>query len=143
MHRVFPAPAVFAAVATPSGDAADPVVAELGALGIVRSRGAAIVAVARSWSEVAPLTEPHASPHALIERLRAVPGIGPWTAAYVAMRVLGWADAFPPGDVAVLNAMGLPRGARAEREAERLSQAWRPWRAYAVLKLWNNVEPAP
>ena len=143
VHRVFPAPAVFAAVAAPSGDAADPVVAELGALGIVRSRGAAIVAVARSWSEIAPLTAPHAPPHALIERLRAVPGIGPWTAAYVAMRVLGWTDAFPPGDVAVLNALGLPRGARAEREAERLSQAWRPWRAYAVLKLWNNVEPAP
>jgi AraC family transcriptional regulator of adaptative response / DNA-3-methyladenine glycosylase II len=57
------------------------------------------------------------------------------------MRVLGWADAFPPGDVAVLNALGLARGARGEREADDRSQAWRPWRAYAVLKLWNSLEP--
>lgn len=149
VQRAFPAPQAFGCAATtPSGDAVDPaktdgVVAELGALGIIRSRGAAIVAVARAWPEIAPLAGPHASPHALIDRLRAVPGIGPWTAAYVTMRVLGWADAFPPGDVAVLNAMGLPRGSRAEREAEQRSQAWRPWRAYAVLKLWNTLERTP
>ena len=69
--------------------------------------------------------------------------IGPWTATYVAMRVLGWTDAFPPGDVAVLNALGLARGARAEREAHAQSQTWRPWRAYAVIKLWNSLEPTP
>ena len=49
----------------------------------------------------------------------------------------------PPGDVAVLNALGLARGARGEREADDRSQAWRPWRAYAVLKLWNSLEPTP
>ena len=76
-----------------------------------------------------------------MERLRAIGGIGPWTAHYIAMRALGWADAFPPGDVAVLNALALPRGVRAEREAETRSQAWRPWRAYAVLALWNTLPP--
>lgn len=141
VQRAFPAPDALATAGPPSSDDTDPVVAELGALGIIRSRGTAIVAVARAWPELVPLVQPHASPQALIERLRAIPGIGPWTAAYVTMRALGWADAFPPGDVAVLNAMGLPRGTRAEREADQRSQAWRPWRAYAVLKLWNSLEP--
>ena len=143
VQRAFPAPAALAGEGAQTGADADPVVAELGAQGIIRSRGAAIVAVARAWPEIAPLTAPHASPRALVERLRTVPGIGPWTAAYVAMRVLGWTDAFPPGDVAVLNALGLARGARGEREADDRSQAWRPWRAYAVLKLWNSLEPTP
>ena len=143
VHRSFPAPQALAAMSTGASADADVAVAELGALGIIRSRGAAIMAVASAWPEIAPLVQPHASPQALTDRLRAVPGIGPWTAAYVTMRVLGWADAFPPGDVAVLNAMGLPRGARAEREAEQRSQAWRPWRAYAVLKLWNSLEQTP
>ena len=53
------------------------------------------------------------------------------------------ADAFPPGDVAVLNALGLGRGARDVREADARSQAWRPWRSYAVLKLWNSLEKSP
>ncbi len=171
VQRAFPAPSVLAAAngdvngdarVDPRGDAsADPnghanrnavrdtngdpntVAAQLGALGIIRTRSAAIVAVARAWPEIAPLAAPHAAPQPLIDRLRAIPGIGPWTAHYVAMRALGWADAFPPGDVAVLNAMRLPRGVRAEREAEQRSQAWRPWRAYAVLKLWNSLEPTP
>ena len=143
VQHAFPAPAALAGEGAQTGADADPVVAELGAQGIIRSRGAAIVAVARAWQEIAPLTAPQASPQALVERLRTVPGIGPWTAAYVAMRVLGWTDAFPPGDVAVLNALGLARGARGEREADDRSQAWRPWRAYAVLKLWNSLEPTP
>ena len=143
VQRAFPAPAALAGDGAQTGADADPVVAELGAQGIIRSRGAAIVAVARAWPEIAPLTAPQASPRALVERLRTVPGIGPWTAAYVAMRVLGWTDAFPLGDVAVLNALGLDRGARGEREADERSQAWRPWRAYAVLKLWNSLEPTP
>ena len=139
--RAFPAPEALAHDA--SGDAAGATVAVLSALGVIRSRGAAIVEVARAWPEIASLAAPHAPPQPLIERLRAIRGIGPWTAHYVAMRALGWSDAFPPGDVAVLNALGLPRGAAAEREADERSQAWRPWRAYAVLKLWNSLEPTP
>ena len=110
-------------------------------LGIIRSRAAALVALAQAWPELQPLLQPHAPAASLVERLRAIGGIGPWTAHYIAMRALGWADAFPPGDVAVLNALSLPRGVRAEREAEARSQAWRPWRAYAVLALWNTLPP--
>jgi len=68
--------------------------------------------------------------------LVALPGIGRWTAQYVAMRALGHPDAFPAGDLVIQQVLG--RGRRlSERETEARSQAWRPWRAYAVLQLWH------
>ncbi|HWW60612.1 MAG TPA: 3-methyladenine DNA glycosylase 2, partial [Thermoanaerobaculia bacterium] len=67
-----------------------------------------------------------------IDALRALPGIGPWTAHYIAMR-LGEPDAFPAGDLWLRRAAGN----LTERELERISEAWRPWRAYAALLLWN------
>jgi AraC family transcriptional regulator of adaptative response / DNA-3-methyladenine glycosylase II len=72
--------------------------------------------------------------------LLALPGIGPWTVEYVAMRALGDPDAFPAGDLGVLHglrALGVEADAR---EAERRSQAWRPFRAYTVLHLWKALE---
>ncbi|MDP9257657.1 MAG: DNA-3-methyladenine glycosylase, partial [Actinomycetota bacterium] len=69
--------------------------------------------------------------------LLALPGIGTWTVEYVAMRALGDPDAFPAGDLGVrhgLRALGVEADAR---EAERRSQAWRPFRAYTVLHLWG------
>ncbi len=130
IDRCFPAPRALAGLDVPA----------LAELGIIRTRASAIVALAAAWDEIAPLLQPGAAAAPLVERLQALPGIGAWTAHYVAMRALGWTDAFPPGDVAVLNALALPRGARAERDAETCSQAWRPWRAYAVLALWNRLE---
>jgi AraC family transcriptional regulator of adaptative response / DNA-3-methyladenine glycosylase II len=65
--------------------------------------------------------------------LRALPGIGPWTAEYIAMRALGEPDAFPTGDL-VLRRMA---GDLTSRELERRSEPWRPWRAYAVMLLWQ------
>jgi AraC family transcriptional regulator of adaptative response / DNA-3-methyladenine glycosylase II len=55
------------------------------------------------------------------------------------MRALGWPDAFPPKDVAVLNAMKPLFGVATQREADALIERWRPWRAYAVLRLWNTL----
>jgi AraC family transcriptional regulator of adaptative response / DNA-3-methyladenine glycosylase II len=73
-----------------------------------------------------------------VDALLAVPGIGRWTAAYIAMRVLRDADAFPADDLGVrlgFQALGLPSTPTAIRDrAER----WRPWRAYAVMHLWNT-----
>jgi len=73
------------------------------------------------------------------ERLLAVRGIGPWTVAYVSMRALGDADAFPVGDLGVrlgFEALGLATTPAAMvRHAER----WRPWRGYAVMHLWNGL----
>jgi AraC family transcriptional regulator of adaptative response / DNA-3-methyladenine glycosylase II len=75
----------------------------------------------------------HRDPDASIQRLAALPGIGQWTAHYIAMRALRWPDAFPKEDIAVRKRLG---GVTA-READELSQAWRPWRSYAVMHLWN------
>jgi len=70
-----------------------------------------------------------------LESLRAIPGIGEWTAQYVAMRALNEPDAFPSGDL-VLRQMA---GDCSARELERRSEAWRPWRAYAVMLLWQEA----
>ena len=115
---------------------ADPSV--IGRLGIVRQRVAALQAVAREVSggrlnlvRGAPL-EP------TLQALRALPGIGEWTAQLIALRALAWPDAFPAADIGVLNALGT----RDPRQAERVAEAWRPWRAYAVMALWNRLERA-
>jgi AraC family transcriptional regulator, regulatory protein of adaptative response / DNA-3-methyladenine glycosylase II len=70
---------------------------------------------------------------AFLTRLCEIPGIGKWTAQYVAMRALGEPDAFPSGDLGLLRALDLESSAELERRAE----AWRPWRAYAAMFLWN------
>ena len=133
VSRSFPAPATLAAV--------DP--ALLGELGVIRTRAAAIVAIAQAWPEIATLLAPRSRAEPLIERLCALPGIGPWTAHYIAMRALGWPDAFPPNDVAVLKAMKRLFDSATQREADTHAQAWQPWRAYAVLRLWNSLETSP
>jgi AraC family transcriptional regulator, regulatory protein of adaptative response / DNA-3-methyladenine glycosylase II len=74
-----------------------------------------------------------ADPDAIRDRMLALPGVGPWTANLVAMRALGAPDAFPAGDLGVLRALGT----RSAREAEARAEAWRPWRAYAAMHLWN------
>jgi AraC family transcriptional regulator of adaptative response / DNA-3-methyladenine glycosylase II len=74
--------------------------------------------------------------------LLAIPGIGPWTVEYVAMRALGDPDAFPASDLGVLHALRALGAEAGAREAERRSQAWRPFRSYAVLHLWGALEGA-
>jgi AraC family transcriptional regulator of adaptative response / DNA-3-methyladenine glycosylase II len=87
--------------------------------------------------------DPGANPVEVRDGLLALPGIGPWTAGYVAMRGLGDPDAFLPSDLGVrhaLAALGDPvDGAGAERIAER----WRPWRAYGVAHLWASLGDGP
>ena len=107
---------------------------ELGRLGIIRARGAAIVAVATALCDGSLRLEPGAAVEPALAALTGIRGIGPWTAHYIAMRALGWRDAFPPGDVAVLKALQVRTAAEAARAAER----YRPWRAYAVLHLWRR-----
>jgi AraC family transcriptional regulator of adaptative response / DNA-3-methyladenine glycosylase II len=72
---------------------------------------------------------------ATLAALRNVPGIGDWTAEYIAMRAFGEPDAFPSGDLVLRRAAGDCTA----RELERTSEAWRPWRAYAVMLLWQNA----
>lgn len=101
-------------------------------LGIISARARSIIALAQAFVSGELQLEAGANPEAAIEQLVTLPGIGPWTAHYIAMRALRWPDAFPRGDIAVLNNLG---GVTA-KQAEEMSQAWRPWRSYAVLHIW-------
>ena len=82
------------------------------------------------------------------EALLALPGIGDWTTQLLALRVLGWPDAFPATDIGLLKAMGLAQ-ARDAPQAIAMAESWRPWRSYAVIALWRALEsndtpsPAP
>ena len=129
LTRLFPAPAAVAAL-----DAT-----QIALLGIVGSRARAIVALAREVASGALRLDPLAPVDATLAALQALPGVGPWTAQYIAMRALAWPDAFPHPDVAVLKAMRQ----RSAPRALQLSEAWRPWRAYAVLHLWKSLEVSP
>jgi len=103
--------------------------------GIVAARARSIIALAKA-QESGELCLDGSAPHNpddSMRRLAELPGIGPWTAHYIAMRALRWPDAFPKEDVAVRNNLG---GVTA-KQAEALSQAWRPWRSYAVMYVWS------
>jgi AraC family transcriptional regulator of adaptative response / DNA-3-methyladenine glycosylase II len=109
---------------------------EVAATGIIASRARAIVALAREIAEGHLALDPTAEVDATLERLMKIPGIGPWTAQYIAMRALAWPDAFPHPDVAVMKALGETD----RRRAADLATQWQPWRAYAVLHLWKSLE---
>ncbi len=109
---------------------------DIAALGIIAARARAIVALAKEVAAGNLKLERTAPVEPTLAALERIPGIGPWTAHYIAMRALAWPDAFPHPDVAVLKAMDESNGRHALARAE----AWRPWRAYAVLHLWKSLE---
>jgi AraC family transcriptional regulator of adaptative response / DNA-3-methyladenine glycosylase II len=111
---------------------------EVAAAGIITARARAIVELARAVHSGALRLDPSAPVEPTVAALDALPGVGPWTAQYIAMRALAWPDAFPHPDVAVLKAMAPAKPA----EALAASESWRPWRAYAVLHLWKSLETA-
>ncbi len=107
-------------------------------LGMPRARAATLSALAASAAADARLFERERDLEAAIARLRALPGIGEWTAQYVAMRALREPDAFPASDVGLLRAMAAG-GMRPTPEAlAKRAEAWRPWRAYAAQHLWTS-----
>ena len=128
LTRLFPSPSVLACA---TGD-------ELGQLGIVRQRQAAIVGLAKAVNGGLQL---HGSSdvQATVQALKALPGIGDWTAQYIAMRALRWPDAFPAGDVALHKILGVQGLKNPARLAEAASLAWKPWRSYAVIRTWSGT----
>jgi AraC family transcriptional regulator of adaptative response / DNA-3-methyladenine glycosylase II len=107
-------------------------------MGIVCQRQAAIQALARAVSNGLAL-QPGASIAETMAALQALPGIGPWTANYIAMRALRWTDAFPSGDVALHKALDVQSHKNPAQAAELASQQWRPWRSYAVVRAWQSL----
>ena len=108
--------------------------ADLTKAGLTRARAETIRALARAVCEGRIRFEGIVETDAFLARLCEIQGIGAWTAQYVAMRALGEPDAFPAGDLGLLRALNLT----SSRELERRSEAWRPWRAYATMYLWNG-----
>jgi len=102
-------------------------------LGMPASRLATLRAFARAVS-TGELTLEAVTPAELVERLVALPGVGPWTAHCLAMRGLGWPDAFPEDDLVLRRALGGISG----RQARAVADRWRPWRAYGATHLWTG-----
>jgi AraC family transcriptional regulator of adaptative response / DNA-3-methyladenine glycosylase II len=129
LTHVFPSPAVLAA-------------ADLSGIGVPRARMNAIRALAVAvHAKKIELAAPRGLDD-LEQRLCALPGIGPWTAQYVALRAFGEPDAFPAGDLGLRRAVEAA-GVSADGPALRARAAsWSPFRAYATLHLWNS-HPAP
>lgn len=128
LDRLFPGAAAIAA--------ADP--DTIGRLGIVRQRVRALQALAAAVADGRLELHRGTALTPTLDALRALPGVGEWTVQLIAMRALAWPDAFPATDVGVLNALGT----RDPKAAEALAQAWRPWRAYAVMRLWLGLDDA-
>ncbi len=133
LNRLFPTPAALAAA---SADA-------LGALGIVKQRQAAIQALGLAVSNGQLCLEAGVNVGANLARLQALPGIGEWTAHYIAMRALRWPDAFPASDVALHRALGVLGTPQPAKAALAVSHAWQPWRSYAVVRAWATLPVAP
>lgn len=107
----------------------------LGELGVIRTRSRVIAQIARALEEGSLDFGPGALATEQVEGLRSIKGVGPWTANYIAMRVLSYPDAFLEKDAGVAHA--LPD--MTPKERLEAAEEWRPWRSYAAVSLWNSL----
>lgn len=115
---------------------------DIAALGMPRARGAALEALARTVAADPGIFTPRADLSSAVAALKALPGVGEWTAQYIALRELREPDAFPQADIGLMRAMAGPSGLRPTAdELLARSAAWTPWRAYAAQHLWA-ADPA-
>jgi len=121
----FPAPEIVAGLT----------IDNISSLGILAARSRSIIALARAIADQSIRLDASTDVRAELDKLRALPGIGEWTAQYIAMRALNWPDAFPHTDYGVMKALGETNPKR----VLELSQPWRPWRSYAVMHLWQSL----
>jgi AraC family transcriptional regulator of adaptative response / DNA-3-methyladenine glycosylase II len=112
--------------------------ADLSVLGMPRARRAALVALAEAALAEPRLFEPQATVEETVARLRAIRGVGDWTAHYIALRAAREPDAFPASDVGLLRGATGRNGVRpSASELAQRAERWRPWRAYAAQHLWT------
>ena len=113
--------------------------ADLALLGMPKARAVAVRSLAAAISADPTMFSRDASLEEAIAKLRSLPGIGEWTAQYIAMRELREPDAFPAADIGLMRAMATADGRRPlPRELLSRAERWRPWRAYAALHLWAS-----
>ena len=126
----FPTPARLAALS----------IEEIAAIGLPKTRAATIKSFAAFSASGGLDIEPGVSMEQLIQRLVALPGIGDWTAQYIAMRALRFPNAFPAGDLGLQKAVTPLHQTRCSAKALELrAQTWSPWRSYAALLLWESL----
>lgn len=123
LTHIFPTPAALAA-------------ADYSAIGLTVARAEAIRQLALATHRGEIVFAGVVDPARFTQRLRTLPGIGEWTAQYIAMRALAEPDAFPAADLWLLRASG----AAGPKQLEQLAEEWRPWRAYAAMHLWQTEE---
>ena len=108
--------------------------ANLDGIGLTTRRAATVTTFAKAARDDATLLDAGQPLDAFVERIADLPGLGPWTAHYMAMR-LGHADAFPASDLGVRKALNTT----SDKEVLRIAEAWRPYRAYATMHLWASL----
>jgi AraC family transcriptional regulator, regulatory protein of adaptative response / DNA-3-methyladenine glycosylase II len=113
--------------------------ADLAGVGLTAARAATVRAVARALLDGAVDFRVERTLGDFVDRWTALPGIGPWTAQYIAMRALGHPDAFPAGDLVLQKAVPDDGSRLSARALAARAGAWRPWRAYAVIHLWRDA----
>jgi AraC family transcriptional regulator, regulatory protein of adaptative response / DNA-3-methyladenine glycosylase II len=129
LSSTFPSPERICSIASPIED-------RLGPLGITGVRARSILALSRALVSNSITLSHGADSMETMKKLIQLPGFGPWTVQYIAMRALGWPDAFPPADRGIEKALvHLSPG-----EIEAASREWSPWRSYATILLWHSLE---
>jgi len=130
LARLFPSPAALA-----EGD--------LGGLGLTGARTGAVRGVARALLDHRAGFDAAQTLDDFVAAWSALPGLGPWTAHYLALRALAHPDAFPAEDLVLQKALAADGGRAAARQLRTRAEAWRPWRAYAAIHLWRDAMAAP
>lgn len=128
LTHAFPSPEDIIALDDTIGD-------HLGPLGIIAARANTILELARAFVQNTIDFDLCAQPEIEMKKLMAIPGIGAWTAQYIAMRAMGWPDAFLNTDHGVKKALAP----HTPKEILALAEAWHPWRSYATINLWNSL----
>jgi AraC family transcriptional regulator of adaptative response / DNA-3-methyladenine glycosylase II len=126
LSRVFPSPDLRAD-------------ADVASIGLPKARAAAIRAFAAAIAHGGLVLDGARGLEQAVARLETLPGVGSWTAQYVAMRALGEPDAFPAGDLALRKLLSRDGKPITTAQAERLSASFRPWRSYAAMALWQSL----
>ncbi len=104
-------------------------------IGMPPKRAASLHALAKELAHEPTLLDPGRSVSDTTDRLLALPGIGPWTSSYIAMRALRWPDAFPDGDLGLEHALEET----SSRLIKQIAEPWRPFRSYAAMHLWADL----